>query len=157
MYTPSLLRFQDEQMSRAARFKSAERKHLTTILPQPMEHTEGARLWGPAHEETQAAELEGGASACRHQGRITAPKVRRHVSRGQPAHEATDVAKFERAASAGPHQRRITAAGRGCPVKPRAPSVGLHEQTVMKAKNPERNPQLCPVKEAMAARMASVT
>ena len=60
-------------MSRTERFKSAERGDLTTILPLPMEYTEGTatRLRGPAREATDAAKFQGAASACRHQMGIT--------------------------------------------------------------------------------------
>ena len=60
-------------MSRTARFKSAERGDLTTILPWLMEYTEGTAtsLRGVAHEATEAAKFERAASACRHQEGIT--------------------------------------------------------------------------------------
>ena len=59
-------------MSRTERFKSAERGDLTTILPLPMEYTEGTAtpLRGTAREAMDAAKFEIAASACRHQGGI---------------------------------------------------------------------------------------
>ena len=60
-------------MVRTARFKSAEREDLTTILPWLTRYAEGTatRLQGPAREATGATNLERAALAYWHQGGIT--------------------------------------------------------------------------------------
>ena len=64
----ALLQSQDGRMSRTARFKSAKRGKLTTILPWLMEYIEGTAtcLRGSEHKATDAAKFERAASACRH-------------------------------------------------------------------------------------------
>ena len=78
-------------MSRTARFKSAERGDLTTILPWLVEYTEGTAtcLRGPACEATEAAKFERDSSAGRHQGGITVAARGLLAEPRAPGNEAT--------------------------------------------------------------------
>ena len=69
-------------MSWTARFKSAERRGLTTILPWLVEFTQGTatRLRGPALEAMDAAKFDRAASAWRHQWEDNSSSAR--LSRG---------------------------------------------------------------------------
>ena len=88
---PALLQSQDGRMSRTARFKSAERGDLTTILPWLVEYTEGTAtcLRGPACEATEAAKFERDSSAGRHQGGITVAARGLLAEPRAPGNEAT--------------------------------------------------------------------
>lgn len=78
-------------MRQTASFKSAEQEDSTTILPWPMEYTEGTvtRLRGPVRGATGAVKFERAASAYRHQGEVTVEARGLLVESRAPSNEAT--------------------------------------------------------------------